>query len=39
MKIVIKIRKSWGDMNPVTKRIDSKKVYTRKKKYGLNWEE
>ena len=33
----IKIRKSWGVLNPITKRIDSKKVYIRKLKYKPNW--
>jgi hypothetical protein len=30
MKPKIKIRKSWGEMSPVTKRIGSKKKYSRK---------
>ena len=29
----IKIRKSWGDMKPITKRIDSSKIYKRKGKF------
>ena len=33
----IKVRKSWGNTNPVTKRINSKKVYTRKAKHVANW--
>jgi hypothetical protein len=30
--ILKSIRGTWGNVNPVTKVIDSKKVYTRKKK-------
>jgi hypothetical protein len=30
----IKVRKSWGDTSPVTKRIDSRKVYSRRNKWG-----
>ena len=29
MKAKIKIRKSWGDLKPITKRIDSAKIYKR----------
>lgn len=31
--IQIKVRKSWGELNPVTKRIESKRAYTRKIKH------
>ena len=34
MKNKIKIRKSWGDLKPITKRIDSGKIYKRKSKFG-----
>jgi len=34
MKTEIKIRKSWGNTNPVTKKIESKKSYSRKNKWG-----
>ena len=37
MKLKIKVRKSWGDMKPVTKRIDSAKLYKRKSKYGSDY--
>ena len=33
----IKIRRSWGEMNPATKRIESKKRYSRKQKFNLKW--
>ena len=33
----IKVRKSWGNTNPVTKKINSKKVYSRKTKHVANW--
>ena len=33
MKTAIKIRKFWGLTNPVTRKIDSKKVYNRKQKF------
>ena len=29
----IKIRKSWGELSPVTKKIESKKKFTRKVKH------
>jgi len=31
---LIKIRRSWGVTNPVTKRINSKKIYSRKSKFN-----
>lgn len=31
MKVKIKIRKSWGTTKPVTKRIESNKIYKRNK--------
>lgn len=34
----IKVRKSWGDLKPITKRIDSRKVYSRKNKWGNKYE-
>ena len=37
MKTKIKVRKSWGDLKPVTKRIESDKIYKRKSKFGYNW--
>ncbi len=37
MKIKIIVRKSWGDMKPVTKRIDSGKRYSRKSKFGTDY--
>jgi len=41
MKTTIKVRKFWGELNPVTRKIDSKKVYNRKekfqKKFDGNW--
>lgn len=33
MKTTIKVRKFWGELNPVTRKIDSKKVYSRKEKF------
>lgn len=33
MKAKIKIRKTWGDMNPCVRRIDSGKLYNRKSKF------
>lgn len=38
MKTEIKIRKSWGNTNPVTKKIESKKAYSRKNKWGNKWD-
>jgi hypothetical protein len=32
MKTSPKIRKSWGVLSPVTRKIESKKAYTRKQK-------
>jgi len=37
MKNKIKIRKSWGDLKPITKRIDSAKIYKRKSKFVNGW--
>jgi hypothetical protein len=37
MKNKIKIRKSWGDLKPITKRIDSGKIYKRKSKFVNGW--
>ena len=34
MKNKIKVRKSWGELKPITKRIDSGKIYKRKSKFG-----
>jgi len=39
MKPQVKIRKSWGVNNPVTRRIENKKAYNRKDKWGKNWED
>jgi len=37
MKAKIKVRKSWGDLKPITKRIESGKVYKRsREKYNFN---
>jgi len=33
----IKIRKSWGQLNPATRRIESKKRYSRKEKWGKKY--
>ena len=33
----IKVRKSWGDLKPITRRIDSSKIYKRKSKFGNNF--
>ena len=33
-----KIRKSWGVLNPVTRKINSKKLYKRNTKWGKNWD-
>ena len=33
MKVKIKVRKTWGEMNPCTRRIDSRKVYCRRAKF------
>ena len=33
MKTTIKVRKFWGNLNPVTKKIDSNKIYSRKQKF------
>jgi hypothetical protein len=33
MKTTVKIRRSWGLINPATRKIDSKKVYNRKQKF------
>jgi hypothetical protein len=32
----IKVRRSWGDTKPITKRIDSAKLYKRKSKFGYS---
>ena len=38
MKTVkINVRKSWGMINPATKKIESKKIYSRKFKRIANW--
>lgn len=34
MKTKIKVRKSWGLLNPCTRKINSVKVYSRKNKWG-----
>lgn len=39
MKDVIKVRKTWGDMKPVTKVKQSNKAYSRKNKWGNRWED
>lgn len=31
MKAKIKVRKTWGELKPITKRIDSAKIYKRSK--------
>lgn len=37
MKTKIKVRKTWGELKPVTKRIESDKIYKRSKnKYNFN---
>jgi len=39
-EIAKSVRKNWGTMSPVTKRINSKKLYMRKNKWGKpdwNW--
>jgi len=33
-EIAKSVRKNWGTMSPVTKRINSKKLYVRKNKWG-----
>lgn len=33
----IRIRKTWGVLNPVTKRVESKKNYSRKEKFKPCW--
>jgi hypothetical protein len=34
----LKIRKSWGDLKPITKRIENAKAYSRKIKHRrANW--
>lgn len=33
MKIKIKVWKTWGEMNPCTRRIGSRKVYCRRTKF------
>lgn len=35
----LKIRKSWGELNPVTKRIEPKTKYNRARANRQNWEE
>jgi hypothetical protein len=35
----IKVRKSWGQTNPVTKTVDSRKVYSRKVKHIRAWDD
>ena len=32
--IQIKVRRSWGELNPATKVLKSKKMYKRKSKFG-----
>ena len=37
MKAKIKVRKTWGELKPITKRIDSAKIYKRSKdKFNFN---
>jgi hypothetical protein len=33
----IKVRRSWGQLNPATKRIESKKTFSRKQKFNSKW--
>jgi hypothetical protein len=33
MKVKIKVRKTWGLLNPVTRKINSGKVYCRREKF------
>jgi len=33
MKTTIKVRKFWGILNPCTRKLDSKKTYSRKQKF------
>lgn len=37
MKPKIKVRKTWGDLKPITKRIDSDKIYKRNKFKYIGW--
>ena len=30
----VKVRKTWGELNPVTRRLESQKLYKRRAKYG-----
>jgi len=34
----VKIRKTWGEMNPVTRKVESRKSYSRKQKFNKNWQ-
>lgn len=34
MKVKIKVRRFWGELNPVTRKIGSVKIYSRKNKWG-----
>ena len=35
----IKVRKSWGELNPVTRVVESKKNYQRKNKFQKHYHE
>jgi len=34
----IKVRRSWGDLKPITKRINSAKIYKRKDRFN-RWDD
>jgi len=37
--VYLVVRKSWGDLKPITKRIESNKRYCRKNKWGNRYSE
>lgn len=38
IQAVKSVRKTWGELNPVTKRVESKKNYRRKEKFNKGWD-
>lgn len=35
----VKVRKSWGELNPAMRRLESQKLYKRHAKYGKRYSE
>lgn len=35
----VKVRKTWGELNPATRRVESQKLYKRHARYGKRYNE